>query len=59
MHAIKPLHALTRAEVRALAVAAADRGEPVATANPFEPGTHSFDWFQAEYRHRHDELSPA
>lgn len=59
MHVIKPLHSLTRSEVRELAYAAADRGEPVDTANPFVSGTHSFDWFQADYSHRQAELSPA
>lgn len=56
---IKPLARLTQDEVCTLAHAAADRGDPIETANPFPPDLPAFVWFQTYYRDRHDELSPA
>jgi hypothetical protein len=47
---------IPRASIVAAAQAAADRGE---CTNPFPAMTERYDWFKAEYRHRHDELSPA
>lgn len=53
MHAIKPLHSLTRAEITALAHAAAERDEPTDTANVFEPGTANHRAFDLDYlQHR-------
>lgn len=43
---IKPLHTLTRAEIRELAQSAADRGDSLIESNPFQTGTKnsiSFD----------------
>lgn len=59
MFAIKPLHTLSRAEIRELAIAAADRGDSIDSCNPFAPGTDRFDWFQSYYRDRQAQLSPA
>lgn len=56
MSTIKPLTSLTRAEVRELAIAAADRGEPL---NPYPAMTERNVWFQTEYSNRQRELSPA
>ena len=39
MNTIKPLHTLTRQEVRELAQAAVERGEALQAANVFDPGT--------------------
>lgn len=52
MHHIKPLTALTSEEVGALAHAAADRGDELADANVFEPGTPSYTHFRSEYLKR-------
>jgi len=59
MHAIKRLDNLTPHEIRELAHAAADRGEPHETANPYEFGTANHLWFQTYYSYRQAELSPA
>ncbi len=59
MHAIKRLDNLTREEVRTLAHAAADRGEPMPDANPFPAMTERYECFKRDYRDRQAELSPA
>jgi hypothetical protein len=59
MSSIKRLDNLTREEVRALAHAAADRGEPLREANNFPWVSEQHDWFEADYRDRQAELSPA
>jgi hypothetical protein len=59
MHVIKRLDDLTREEVRALAHAAVDRGEPLPEANNFPRVSKQYGWFEAEYRDRQAELSPA
>ncbi|WP_114973382.1 hypothetical protein [Rhodoferax ferrireducens] len=46
---IKPLHQATRADVTALAHAAAERDEPSEQANPFEPGTPNHRAFAVDY----------
>ena len=56
MH-IKPLHQATRGEIRDMARAAAERGEPLAEANPFEPGTPQCLDFSTDYHERHSELT--
>lgn len=56
MH-IKPLHQATRAETRDMARAAAERGEPLAEANPFEPGTPQSLQFSTDYQARLAELA--
>lgn len=55
---IRPLSTLSRAEVAALASAAADRGEPLAAANPFERGTQQHTWFTRFHEERDWELRP-
>lgn len=49
MHVIKPITALSAAEIHDLAQAAADRGEAHDDANPFDPQSapdphHAFAW---------------
>ena len=51
-HHIKPLAALSSEEIRALAIAAADRGDDLGEANVFEPGTPSHTRFRVEYLKR-------
>lgn len=51
-HTIKPITSLTREERRALAQAAADRGERLHEACPFHVGTHEHLQFQDDYFHR-------
>ena len=52
MFAIKSLHQVTRAEITALAHAAAERGEPVAEANPFMRGSANWSAFNLDYFER-------
>ena len=54
---IKPLHTLTRQEVRELAQAAVERGEPVNQANPYSAFWEQHDWFEIEYRDHMLELA--
>lgn len=56
-HHIKPRSQLTRDEVRADAIAAADRGDDLAEANQFEPGTPNHTHFRSEYLKREYALS--
>lgn len=49
MDQIKPITSLTRAELRDLAQAAADRGEPLHECNPCEPGTTQHINFETDY----------
>lgn len=52
---IRPLHTLSPAEIRDLAHQAAERYEPLATANPFDVDTERHKQFAAAYRqHAHD-----
>jgi hypothetical protein len=53
---IRPLESLTREEVTALAVAAADNAIPLPRALPFEPGTQRAAWFISAYWKRDSEL---
>lgn len=46
---IKPLHQATRADVTALARAAAERDEPMESANVFPPGTPNHLAFEVDY----------
>lgn len=57
MH-IRTLHTLTPAEVRDLAHAAAERGEALATANPFDPDTEHHEVFAVAFNDRQRELQP-
>lgn len=52
MHVIKPLHQVTRAEITAMAHAAAERDEPVASANVFAFGTPNYRAFELDYLER-------
>lgn len=52
MHQIKPLAQLSADEIRALAHAAAERGDDMNEANVFEPGTPSHIHFRSEYLKR-------
>jgi hypothetical protein len=52
MHQIKPTHTLTRAELRDLAYAAADRGDPLHECNLCEPGTTEALNFELDYLER-------
>jgi len=57
---IKPLHALTRAERRELAQAAADNGQHLHDACPFAAGTPEQAQFQDDFLdHRRRSLSLA
>jgi hypothetical protein len=60
MHHIKPLAALTAAEIREVARSAADRGEAHEEANPFDPETASakHHQFAAAFHSRMRELVP-
>lgn len=51
-HNIKPLERVSRDEVRLLAQAAANRGEPLAQANVFPDGTANHRHFAHDYRER-------
>ena len=51
-HAIKPLARVSRDELRLLAQAAANRGEPLAQANVFAPGSANHRLFEHDYRER-------
>ena len=56
---IKPLHTLTREERRALAQAAADRGDQIQQACPFAAGSPEYDDFEDDFlRRRHTLLTP-
>lgn len=46
---IRPLKELSREEVEDLARTAADNGEPLPAANPFELGTERSAWFVTAY----------
>ena len=46
---IKSLHQATRADITALAHAAAERDEPSELANVFEPGTPNYRAFEIDY----------
>jgi hypothetical protein len=59
MNTIKPLHSLTRIEIRELAHAAADRGELVAQANPYPANSTNGINFQHSYQERALELCEA
>ncbi len=52
MHTIKPITSLTREERRALAQAAADRGDQIQQACPFASGSREFDDFFLDYLKR-------
>jgi hypothetical protein len=56
-HAIKPIHQLSLAEIRALARAAADRED--ADSNPFPAGTDKHRDYQRFYHERCTQLCPA
>ena len=56
MFDVKPLHALTRDEVRDLATHAADRGERLEEANPFGPADLNHVLFTTAFARRADEL---
>lgn len=60
MHQVKPISALTAAEIRALAHSAADRGEAHQEANPFAPETANakHHQFAAAFHARMRELAP-
>lgn len=49
MHSIKPIAQSTPDDVRAMAQAAAERDEPLDTANVFAVGTQSHALFTSEY----------
>lgn len=51
MH-IKPISKLSREEIRDLARAAADRGQPLAEANVCEPDTADYKHFEFNYLER-------
>lgn len=53
---IKPLHTLDRAEIRELAHAAAERGDSIAEANPYPPGSINATRFDHDYQERAKEL---
>lgn len=57
MHQIKPLLQLSADEIRALAHAAAERGDDMREANVFEPGTPNHMHFRSEYLKREFALS--
>lgn len=59
MDQIKPITALTREERRALAQAAADRGDQIQQACPFPGGTQEHSDFLDDYLHRRRALIPA
>lgn len=61
MHHIKPITALTGAEIREVAHSAADRGEAHQEANPFDPVTASdkHRQFATAFHSRARELVPA
>lgn len=52
MHTIKPIASLTRPELRDLAHAAADRGDPLHECNPCEPDTTPYLNFEHDYLER-------
>lgn len=54
---IKPLHTLSRQEVREMAQAAAERGDPLDHANVFAPGTANHDHFNTDYRQHANALA--
>lgn len=56
MHDIKPLHALSRDEVRDLATHAAERGECLEQANPFGSADLNHVLFTTAFVRRADEL---
>ena len=56
---IKPLHTLTRQEVRELAQAAVERGEALQSANVFDPGTSNYFHFIADFNEFSAALSAA
>lgn len=53
---------VSREEIRELARAAAERGQPMTEANPYEEGTHAHHRFELDYReherHLQDETVP-
>ena len=55
MH-IKPITTVSRDEIRDMAHAAAENGEPQHEANPFEPGTTQNTNFATDYLSRQREL---
>lgn len=61
MHQVKPITALTAAEIREVARSAADRGEAQEEANPFHPEKASaqHSQFAAAFHSRARELVPA
>lgn len=52
MHTITPIEKLTRAELRDLATAAADRGDSLHECNPCVPGTTEYLNFEHDYIER-------
>jgi hypothetical protein len=56
LHTIKPITALSREEVAALARNAADNSVPLPSANPFEHGSEQHAWFTHSYWERDWEL---
>ena len=58
MQSIKPLHALTRGDITAMAHAAAERGEPTSQSNVFAVGTRSWRAFEVDYLAHSAALEP-
>ena len=56
-HHIKPLTQVTRRDVRAMAHGAADRGENLADANVFAPGSENFKKFELDFLERSCEFA--
>lgn len=48
MQSIRPLESLSRAEVRELARAAAERCDQ--HINPFKPGTNNYEYWEQDYQ---------
>lgn len=61
MHHVKPITALTAAEIREVAHSAADRGEAHEEANPFDPAkaTAQHRQFATAFHRRMRELASA
>jgi hypothetical protein len=56
MHHVKPISALTHAEMHDLAIHAAERGECVEDVNPFPDGTPEHRLFAAAFEQRATDL---
>jgi hypothetical protein len=59
MFDIRPLINLSREDLRALARAAVERGEPLSTANVFEHEEVRHRWFENDYLKHQRELTDA